>query len=137
MSTIRLQLQCLMVLLDGIKTVSLGGHEHVLLLSTTRVTRTSSSPSTPPMNSRLLLLLRRRRSARLGSPLLHQLHQLIRHVVWCRGSPLLQNGVVRVCAGRATVAGRPVRLRPDRLPGAGGRVFPELALLPRRRRSPR
>lgn len=49
----------------------------------------------------------------------------------------LQNGVVRVCAERAAVSRRPVLLRPERLPGAGRRVFPEPALLSRRPRSPR
>lgn len=69
--------------------------------------------------------------------LLHTLHQLIRHVVSCRGSPLLQNGVVWVCAERAAIPRRPVRLRPELLPGAGGRVFPEPALLSGGPRSPR
>lgn len=53
------------------------------------------------------------------------------------GHPFLQNGVVWVCAERATIVGRPVRLRPDQLPGAGGRVFPEPVVLARRHRSPR
>ncbi len=50
---------------------------------------------------------------------------------------LLQNGVVWVCAERAAVSLRPVRLRPGQLPGAGGRVFPEPARLSSGPRSPR
>lgn len=69
------------------------------------------------------------------SPLLLQISW---SVTWSDvvGHPL-QNGVVWVCAERATVFSRPIRLRPRQLPGAGGRVFPESALLSRRPHSPR
>lgn len=48
-----------------------------------------------------------------------------------------QNGVVRVCADGLAVPGRSGHLWPDRLPGAGGRVFPEPALLSGRPHSSR
>lgn len=49
----------------------------------------------------------------------------------------VQNGVVSVCAEGATSLSWPIRLRPNQLPGAGGRVFPELAFLSRRPHSTR
>lgn len=48
-----------------------------------------------------------------------------------------QNGVVRVRADGLAVPGRSGHLWPDRLPGAGGRVFPESTLLSGRPHSSR